>query len=89
MAKEDAEYVHFKDEEGAVEALGIKEGNVPAWLEQRYKSKFPRKKVTQEEKEANEKAKAEEVKAQKRKATDDAKESLMKVIPSGAERPEN
>ena len=82
MAKDDDDYVHSRDEDGAAEALGIKMGTVPPWLEQRYKSKFPRKKVkeTQEEKAEQEKKRQDDVTSKKRKATEDAMVNMAEVL---------
>ena len=74
------EHVEFKNEEAASEVLSIKLGVVPEWLEQTYKSKFARKKVSSTEKEEREKKKLEEMKSQKRKATNDAMDSMLETI---------
>ena len=80
LDKEDDDVVFFKDEETAMDALSIKLGVVPDWLQQRYKSKFPKKKETPEQKELRQKEAAEEASTRKRKAEAEARETLQKIV---------
>ena len=62
------------------EALDIKLGEIPAWLQQRYKSKWKKTPQTKEEKEDKQQKKKREKDEKKRKYMSDAKEGLLDVV---------
>ena len=65
-----------------LQALSIKEGAVPEWLEQRYKSKWKHKKTTPEQKAASKDEQKEERAEKKRKRLDEEKELCKVMEPS-------
>ena len=80
LDKEDDDVIYFRDEEKAMEALSIKLGVVPEWLQQRYKSKFPKAKESPEQKELRKNEAAEEASTKKRKLETEAREALQKIV---------
>ena len=55
-------------------------GTVPEWLQQKYKSKWHKKTMTQEEKQKKQEAEKQEKDDKKRKWEHDAKEELLEVV---------
>ena len=62
------------------EALSIKLGEVPEWMQQRYKSKWKHKKESKHEKEEKQEAQHKEKLDKKRKFAAEAKEELLKAV---------
>ena len=75
LAREEDDLIQFADQEKAGESLSALLGEVPPWLAQNYKSKFPGKgkKEAPEAKEERIKKAQEESLARKRKLQNEAK----------------
>jgi len=83
LAREDDEdYVHWQSEEKAMECLSATLGDIPEWLQQRYKSKFKTKskKESPEEKESRVKKQKEEAVERKRKASEEAMKDFKETL---------
>lgn len=79
---EDADYVHWQSDEKAMESMSATLGEIPEWLQQRYKSKFKTKskKESPEEKEARIQKTKAEMAERKRKASVEALKELKDVL---------
>ena len=82
LGREDDDFVHFQDEEKAMEAMTVKLGEVPEWLQQRFKSKYKTKakKESPEEKAERAKKSKADMLTKKRKANEEATQNLQKML---------